>query len=168
MDFAPQWHFLQKGEKRLCLSANALVPCSGILKETQTLFSKISTIIFLNRFAGPHDHLCCWNLYALNVLGSSLLTYAHTYAVLLWNVRFVSHYVLRFPTNKKRRTDILVCHQRKRISTPAASHGQPGPYPPLLSGPSSLRHHWSLKSSRHQLSLKDEHFSCEAKGQHIV
>jgi hypothetical protein len=35
--------------------------------------------IFLNRFAGPHDHLCCWNRKALKVLGSSLFTWkTHT------------------------------------------------------------------------------------------
>lgn len=35
----------------------------------------MSIPIFLNKFAGPHDHLCCWNLNALKVLGSSLFTY---------------------------------------------------------------------------------------------
>ena len=75
VNFTPQWHFLHN-KKKLYLSANAVILCTcrGSLKRIQTLFSKISTIIFLNRFAGPHDHLCCWNLYALNVLGSSLLT----------------------------------------------------------------------------------------------
>nr|GMD54467.1 hypothetical protein Iba_chr11cCG12400 [Ipomoea batatas] len=35
----------------------------------------ISTVIFLKRLAGPHDHLCCWYLYALKLLGNSLFTY---------------------------------------------------------------------------------------------
>jgi hypothetical protein len=42
------------------------------------LFLTISTSVFLNKFAGPHDHLCCWYLYALSVLGSSLFTWKTT------------------------------------------------------------------------------------------
>lgn len=42
--------------------------------QEQTLFLTISINIFLKRFAGPHDHLCCWYRYALNVLGNSFFT----------------------------------------------------------------------------------------------
>lgn len=42
-----------------------------------TLFLAISITIFLKRFAGPQDHLCCWNRKALRVLGNSLLTWIH-------------------------------------------------------------------------------------------
>ncbi|WVZ02035.1 hypothetical protein V8G54_022841 [Vigna mungo] len=39
------------------------------------LFLTISITILRNKFAGPQDHLCCWNLKALKVLGSSLFAW---------------------------------------------------------------------------------------------
>ena len=47
----------------------------------RTLFLTISISIFLNRFAGPHDHLCCWYRYALSVLGSSFFTWKYIFGL---------------------------------------------------------------------------------------
>ena len=54
-----------------------------------TRFLTISINIFLNRFAGPHDHLCCWYRNALNVLGSSLLTWNNIYKFSTWFIQGV-------------------------------------------------------------------------------
>lgn len=75
--FLPESHFLRQISNRMRLKnlSNQKKKSVNFFKKFITLFLMISITIFLKRFAGPQDHLCCWKRKALKVLGSSLFTY---------------------------------------------------------------------------------------------